>query len=311
MKKIWGFGSACVDIRICTADYGPGYTAKLLAREKKMQGGGACANFLAQVSRLGGEAGYLGKLGKDAIGDRILAQLAEEKVDISHVIRDEKALSPFNVAVYAGENWRRVGGFLLPNALGEMTEEELSLLAAPVEKGDIVYCEIGEIPLPQCEYFLRLVKEKGAVTLVDVDLDPVKQCGGTKEEIDSIFALCDYLLPNTEAVQEMTGAKTPLDVLETLSRSCHARVIVTAGEEGAWLLERGKPVNISVTPVKPLDTVGAGDAFHGGFAFALARGMEVEKAVLLGCICGAHNCMTFGARDGMLRAEELAGKDEW
>ena len=34
MKKIWGFGSACVDIRICTADYGPGYTAKLLARER-------------------------------------------------------------------------------------------------------------------------------------------------------------------------------------------------------------------------------------------------------------------------------------
>ena len=108
MKQVWGFGSACVDIRLTTADYGPAYTTKLLAQETRLQGGGACANCLTQVARLGGRAAWLGKVGDDALGALILRQLQEERVDTSHALVAPNALSPFNVAVYAGTQWRRV-----------------------------------------------------------------------------------------------------------------------------------------------------------------------------------------------------------
>ena len=95
---IFGFGSAALDFRIRTADLGPEYRAKLLARETALLGGGAVANALVQVSRLGGDAAFLGKLGGDWIGERIVAGLESEGVDCSATIMDPMECSPFNVA---------------------------------------------------------------------------------------------------------------------------------------------------------------------------------------------------------------------
>ena len=72
MAVVYGFGSAAVDFRIRTADYGDLYKDKLLAQTWAEMGGGAVANFLSQVSRLGVKTSFLGKLGNDVIGKRII-----------------------------------------------------------------------------------------------------------------------------------------------------------------------------------------------------------------------------------------------
>ena len=311
MKQVWGIGRACVDIRLTTADYGPAYTTKLLAQETRLQGGGACANCLTQVARLGGRAAWLGKVGDDALGALILRQLQEERVDTSHALVAPNALSPFNVAVYAGTQWRRVGGYLLPNCLRDLTYNELWNFCATMSPGDIAYCEIGEIPLELCEMFVRLAKAKSAVIMLDVDLDPIFQCGGTEAQAHRLLDLCDYLLPNTEAMQSLCHTVQAEEVLRELNRAYQALTIVTAGSKGAYLMRDGQPVNIAAPMVTPVDTVGAGDAFHGGVAYGLAAGWPIERAVWLGCLCGARNCLAEGARNGMLRADEFQIREDW
>jgi sugar/nucleoside kinase (ribokinase family) len=305
---VFGFGSAALDFRIRTAELGPDYREKLLARETAVLGGGAVANALVQVSRLGVAAAWLGKLGADWIGETIISQLGDEGVDCSHVIRSPDSCSPFNVAAYAGEHRRRIGGFLLPNSLGRLTEDEIGKLAAIPQCGDLVLVEAGELPLGACVAFASRCREAGARVAVDVDLDPVEQCGATPDAVEALFSCADWLMPNHRAMASLYPGESPERLCEQLAHGYHAVAIVSDGARGAWWCgPEGEPTHVHAHPVEAVDTVGAGDAFHGGVLAGLAGGQHVEKAVALGVRCGAAACLAEGAREGMLRDPRAAG----
>ena len=307
MSKIWGFGTAAVDIRIKTADYGKDYTEKLLAQESKWFGGGSTSNFLVQAVRLGGEAGWLGNLGVDKIGSAVRGMLEGEGIDCGSVIVNNDAISPFNVAIYAGDAMRRVGGFLLPNCMRTFTQQDLAALCGKIAPDDWVLIEVGEIPVPVCTQMAKMVGEKGAHIVVDVDLDPIKQCGAAPEDVAALFAACEYIMPNLSAMRSLYPSGNAEEIAKALYDTYRRTVIVSMGEAGSALYDRrGIFAMIQSVKVDAVDTVGAGDAFHGGVVFGLSKQLPVERAMLLGNICGAHNCKTFGARDGMLRREELA-----
>lgn len=314
---VYAFGAAALDFRIRTADFGSEYRDKLLSRGTEILGGGAAANALVQVSRLGGQAGWLGVLGNDWIGDRIIEQLESEGVGCGNVIRRSGVCSPFNLAVYAGESRRRIGGFLLPNSLGETTDEEAARLAAVPRTGDVALIELGEIPMGRCRRFAAACREKGVLVVLDVDLDPVLQCGATQTEFDDMTRDVDLLMPNHRAMGTLYPDLSPEELTIRMSREFSTPTVVTAGGEGAYTSipeDTAEPFGGSkatmhhpALPVGVLDTVGAGDAFHGGVVFGLSRDMPLAKAVELGTYCGAMNCTSTGARGGMPTAEDLIG----
>lgn len=306
MPSVWGFGTSAVDIRLKTAEYGVGYKDKLLAQESRMIGGGSTSNFLVQVSRLGFRAGWLGKLGEDLIGAKILDMLRAEGVDCSEVIYSPEVLSPFNVAVYAGDGLRRIGGFLLPNSMAQISPEEADRLANAVMPRDFVLLEVGEIPLDLCIRFGDRVKSKGGNIMIDVDLDPVKQCRADRGTADALFDLADYLMPNITSLRTLYPEADELDITTLLAEKHNCVTVTTLGANGAAFSDHGRCAEIvPAVPVTPVDTVGAGDAFHGGFAAGLCAGLSLWEAVRLGNVCGSHECRTFGIRDGMIRASEL------
>lgn len=233
MHKIWGFGTSAIDIRIVTAEYGENYREKLLAQQSMWMGGGSTANFLVQAARLGCQAGWLGKLGKDAISSQILSLLQSEKVDCSAVIMDTATISPFNVAVYAGEHRRRIGGYLLPNALTGIDSADITHYVQTVCPGDYVLVEVGEIPIPTCIDFCRDVKAKGAIVVLDVDLDPIKQCGATLEQTQQIFSAADYLMPNINSLASFYSGMDALSMTKALAVQYDCHVVSTLGSRGA------------------------------------------------------------------------------
>ena len=306
MNRIWGFGTAAVDFRIKTAEYGESYKEKLLAQETKWMGGGSTSNFLVQVKRLGGEAGWLGKLGTDSVGKTIMAMLTSESIDCSAVIQDERATSPFNIAVYAGDTMRRIGGFLLPNCMSEITSGDISSMIEKIDNNDWVLIEVGEIPLKTCIEMAGQAKKKGAKIVIDVDLDPIKQCGETRDVIDTLFGLCDLLIPNANAVSSLYPDTAIEQILVKMKEQYRCDVIASFGAQGAGYIDENNELKIiNAIAANVVDTVGAGDAFHGGVIFGFSRKLNFERAILLGNICGAHNCKTFGARDGMIYADQL------
>ncbi len=306
MNKIWGFGTAAIDIRIKTAEYGEHYKDKLLAQESVWLGGGSTSNFLVQAARLGCETGWFGKLGEDAVGAAIRRMLEEEKVDLSAAVIKPDVVSPFNVAVYAGDHKRRIGGFLLPNAMAQVDDEDIVVFTSALNPGDCVLVEVGEIPLETCISFCRAAKEKDAVIILDVDLDPIKQCGASLEVAKALFAEADYLMPNITSLQSMYPDVDSDTVTKTLAEEYGCSVISTLGDRGAAYAHSDGVVNmVPGLSIEPVDTVGAGDAFHGGFVAGLGLGLDIERAVRLGNICGAHNCLSYGARNGMIYKHEL------
>ena len=300
MGKLWGFGTAAVDFRITTADYGEGYKDKLLAQDIGCFGGGAAANCLVQSARLGCAVGWLGKLGHDTIAQRIIALLGSEGVDCRHVVYSDTETSPFNVAIYAGEQKRRVGGFLLPNALSSLTDDELQGFAAAMTAGDWLAIEIGEIPLISCLRLAQLARECGVKVALDVDLDPIRQCGGDRETVAALLAAADLLIPNVCALRSLYDETDPAVLCRLLYAQYGVPTVITAGGDGAYYVDRGGQLaHQAALPTDVKDTVGAGDAFHGGLLCGLSEGRPLDEAVLLGTVCGALNCAAFGAREGM------------
>ncbi len=309
MNRIYGFGSATIDFRITTADYPDDYKAKLLAQKTSKLGGGAIANCLVQVSRLGGETFYLGKLGNDSIGRDIVSSLISEGISCENIIIDNSICSPFNVAVYQGKKMRRKGGYLLPNSLLTITKEDIINMTSIMRKDEWVIVEIGEIPLEKVLFFCQQAKKRQVHILLDVDLDPIKQCEGERSLVNDLFSIADILLPNIEALKSLYNVDDKKILLEYLFKQFSKPIIMTAGENGAcYISTNEKYTEVLAKKVKVTDTVGAGDAFHGGLLFGLANGWLLSEAIELGTYCGSNNCIHFGAREGMANLKELYNK---
>ena len=83
---------------------------------------------------------------------------------------------------------------------------------------------------------------------------------------------------------------------------------MTAGKDGCYFTAPEEGVQYQSSLVQPehvVDTVGAGDAFHGGLLFALSSKMELPQSVRLGAYCASTNCTSFGAREGMPYAHDI------
>ena len=306
MGKLWGFGTSAIDFRIITADYGDNYRDKLLAQHTFCLGGGAVSNCLVQASRLGGKVGWLGKLGDDILADKIIDMLESENINCSYVIRTKEECSPFNIAIYAGEQKRRIGGFLLPNSLATLKEKDLNLFINPMSADDWLAIEIGEIPVRHCIALAQKAKHRGVHIALDVDLDPIMQCCSNKDEINKLFKYADLLIPNINSLSTLYKENNPVSLCNVLYEKYRVPVVVTAGSSGAYYVDKnGQHGHQPAMPVEAKDTVGAGDAFHGGLLYALTEGKSLSDSVLLGTACAAINCTVFGAREGMPNMEQV------
>jgi 2-dehydro-3-deoxygluconokinase len=308
--RVLGFGTATIDYRIRTADLGEGYTEKLLAQEVEVLGGGAIANCLVQVSRLGGRTAWLGKLGRDRLAGMIIDMLKAEGIDCSPVIYDPTASSPFNLAVYAGAQRRRVGGYLIPGSLANLNEDEVAALTEAVRPGDWAVVEIGEIPLEMVLEFCRRASERGARLAADVDLDPLRQCSADRRVVTEIFRHQELIMASYDALLSMYDLPKAGALARNLSKIFRTKVVVSAGAEGSYYCELGNSAeHLPALPVEVVDPVGAGDAFHGGLLHAQAEGRDFPGSLEIARCCSAMNCLRFGAREGMPNRAELEAFD--
>ena len=298
--KIYGFGSACVDYRIHIPDMGNDYTSKVMADNIIELGGGACANCLVQAARLGADCTYIGKLGDDHQANTILTLFSSENIKTELIESEVGVMSPFNVAVYKGKNNERVGGYLLPNSLKTMTSKDAKSLAGKMAEGSIVIVEIGEIPLKAVLAFSKAALKRNIRIFIDVDLDPVKQLNMPVKIFESILMCADVIIPNFDAVKDVYRVFGEAELASHMSKRLKKTVIVTAGEKGVYYCEDGKKsLNVSSDTINTVDTVGAGDSFHGSLLYSLSLNNSLDKSIKFAVHCAQFTCMGFGARTSM------------
>jgi sulfofructose kinase len=245
-------------------------------------GGGCAANAAVAVAKLGGRADFAGPLGArdDAVSSRIVADLETAGIDCGGVVRVPDATASVSLILIdaAGEKsiaTRRGHGL----AAGRPGDD-----AALVAGADAVLIDnrFPEFVTPVA----RAARARGLPLVIDLDLV-------TKPD-DPLLALGTHVIASSEALAATTGTRDPGAGLAQLAAHVQGFLAVTGGEHGLWWRDGDTLRHMPAFAVTAVDTLAAGDVFHGAFTLALAESGDVVAALRFGSAAGALKCTRFG-----------------
>ena len=253
--------------------------------------GGKGANQAVAAARLGGQVAMIGRVGRDAFGSALTENLNQNRVDVSRVICDET--TPTGTAVIVVDAQGQNSIVLSPGANARVSPADIT--SDTFADSSLLLLQF-EIPIETVIHSASLGKEKGLRIL----LNPAP----ARAIPDELLRAADFILPNETELGLLTGMPVgDLGSVEAASRSLVARgaqnLIVTLGENGALIVNRVGARHIPSYKVEVVDTTAAGDAFVGGLAVGILRGISLEDAVQYACACGALAATKFGAQPSL------------
>jgi ribokinase len=257
--------------------------------------GGKGANQAHAAARLGAQVTLVAAVGDDAAADQAVADLSADGISTSGLLH---CPGPSGTAVIlvdeAGENMIAVA----PGANERLTPAEAArLLDGPLAAGTVILASL-EIPLATALAAAEAARAAGAALVLNPAPGQVLPPGLVHGVI---------LTPNEGEVLRLTpAANGEHDAVAGLLEAGAAAVIVTRGSRGATMFRAGQPpADFPAPKVKVVDTVGAGDAFNGALATALAGRLPLETAVTAAVQAGAFACTGAGARAALPRASDI------
>lgn len=266
----------------------PAPHVKTRAREFMAITGGNAANAAIAIARLGGRVVFAGPFGgpagADMIGDRILAGLAREGIDVSNCRRIDGPMSSISAISIDARGERAIVNYR-DDRLAAARPDDPAALVADV---DIVLADnrFPEFVLEVC----AAARAKGLRIVLDAD-QPTRHT-------HALLTLCSHVVFSTEGLAA-TGASDDLAAgLRAVRRHTGSFLAVTNGGRDMLWLEDDAVRRLASFRVEAVDTLGAGDVFHGAFALALAEGREEAAAMRFAAAAAALKCTRFGGITG-------------
>jgi sugar/nucleoside kinase (ribokinase family) len=298
-------GDCNPDVLVLGDDVTPafGQQEKLVDRIGLEIGASAAITAVA-AARLGLKVALVAVVGDDPAGTFMLGQLAAEGVDVSAVIVRDGAPTGMTVALSRG------GDRAILTALGAMA----SLTAADIPPGVLArarhvhvssYFLLADALGPGLAGVLAGARAAGARTSLDTNWDPSGRW--VDGHLSAALAQADLLLPNEAEALALSGAASPEAAARALLDAGPGRLAVKLGERGVLCAEGPVFYQVSLPPVTPVDTTGAGDCFNAGLIAGLLQGLPLPAAAALGCAAGA---LSTGALGGTAGAPGLAAATE-
>lgn len=289
------FGSINMDLVATTPKLPvPGET--LLGHNFFTVPGGKGANQAVALARLGVTTYMVGRVGDDTFGNQLLKTLLAAGVNIENVLVDESARS--GVALIsiddAGENQIIV----VPGANGCVDSTDVDNLNSLLPHCRVLLMQF-EIPLPTILLAAQAAKRLGVIVI----LDPAPVL---KEIPAELYPLVDVITPNETEIGQLVGfAINDLDAAARATNILLQRgvgcAIAKLGMKGVICATREETFFVPAFPVETVDTVGAGDAFSGGYG----GGYVITTSRSLGAAAGAIAATKSGAQSSMPTKEVL------
>lgn len=292
-----GLGVSTIDL-IFVVDELPGRETVQRAHASALQGGGPVATAIVAAARLGARTAMLDRIGGDPFGRMILAEFAAEGVDTGGIaVVEGRTSSKASILVRRGDGARAIA--YSPGDCGELAPEEVREYL--IRSAKILH--LNGRHWDACLHAAALAK-KGGVT---VSFD-----GGAhrfRPEHRELLPRADLCIVAREYAAAYTGADEPDAAAKALLAAGPRVVVITMGSEGSLVRSRdGESFHQPAYRAEPLvDTTGAGDAYHGAFLFALARGCSLREAGRHAAAVGAMNTRALGGRAGLPTFSELEG----
>ncbi len=280
-----GLGYCGLD-RVCVVPEIP-LDGKVEIAEEIAQGGGPAATATVAAARLGARAVFCGVVGGDADGQVILDGLRAEGVDTGAVRVRAGAMSAHAYCwAEAGTGRRSIA----------WTRGSSAALAADEVDGDLIASAQallldGHQPAAAI-HAAELARAAGVPVLLDA--------GSQLPSMEALLSLCDHVVASREFVARRWGVDEPEAAAKALAAACGAtRTLVTLGGDGCVWVDQGQCHRLPAFAVEVVDTTGAGDVFHGAFAFGLAHRWPWDRLVPFAAAVAALKCRRLGGRAGI------------
>ncbi len=252
-------------------------------------GGGPAASAAVAIARLGGRALLAARLGEDPLATLIEAELREEGVDPRYLRRYPGFASSVSAVLVDPRGER-----LIVNYLDAALPSEADWLPDPLAAGARVV--LADTRWPEgAQAALTRACAAGLPAVLDADR-PIPADG-------ALLRTASHVAFSYEALREYTGLADPVAALRASGLS--AWCCVTVGAEGVHVLDRGEHRHLPGHRVPVVDTLGAGDVWHGAFALALAEGQNELAAVRFASAAAALKVQRAGGRAGAPTRAEL------
>ena len=255
-------------------------------------GGGPGATAAVALARLGAEVVLVSPLTDDLGGRRQREELAAAGVDMSRCPILSGYASPLAVILVDRPSGRRT----IHWSRGDLPRLDPDHMDRSWLEGvDLLYTDGHEVPAS-----LRLAEEARRI-----EIPVVMDAGSVREGSDRLVAVCTDVISSSVFAPALTGRTAPADALRRLHEMGPRRVAMTFGERGllAWI--DGGCVHVPAFDVPVVDTTGAGDVFHAGYAFVRASGAGFADCLEFGSATAALKCRDWGGRSGLPDLEEV------
>ncbi|ESZ26833.1 MULTISPECIES: sugar kinase [unclassified Mesorhizobium] len=294
--KLLSVGALTLDT-ILRVETLPVHQGKFIASDGVQIASGMATSAACAAHRLGAEVSLWASAGDDAVADQLIAGIEAEGVDCTFVRRvrgARSALASILVDAY-GER------IIVPFYDGLAQADPEALPVADLTAFDAVLVDVrwpGAAALA-----LRAARALGRPAILDADTAPL-------QILEQLLPLATHIVASETAARIVCGqALDPETACADLASRTDAFVAVTGGAAGSWWHDRraGCVRHVAAPKIKAIDTLAAGDVFHGAFAVGLAEAMPVEQALRFASAAAALKCLRFGGRLGAPnRAETLA-----
>lgn len=245
--------------------------------------GGNALNAAIAIARLGGRVSFAGPMGdaREMSSGFILEQMAQEGIDTTRIMRMPGLTTPVSAIMIEPSGERTLTIYRDPGLWTVKLPDTDELLAD---------CQAVLVE-SRCTSFASSLcaeaRRRGIAVIAGIDRAMSLQ--------DSLLTAASHLLFASEQVQETAGVADDGEALKRLAELTPAFLAATRGPLGTiWLSETGELEETAAFPVQVVDTLGAGDAFHGAFTLRLAEGEGVREALRFAAAAAALKCTRRG-----------------
>lgn len=260
------------------ADRAPKMGETILGNSFKLGPGGKGSNQAVAAARAGGEVHFITRLGRDPFADMALATWAAAGVMPEITRHDDNYTGA--ACIFVEEATGNNAIIVCPGVARTISSDDIDAHTGLISGASVFMTQL-EQPMDAALQSLGHARKGGAKTI----LNPAPAA----ELPEGMLALCDYVTPNETEAEGITGlaVKSVDDAREAAEMLLIKGVdaaIITLGQNGALYHDATQSVHVAPFNAGPVvETTGAGDAFNGGFAAAIAGGMDPIDAVRFGC----------------------------
>jgi sulfofructose kinase len=258
---------------------------KTQASDFRAVAGGNAANAAVAIAHLGARASFTGPLGgpagTDTVGDTLLKLIAEEGIDVTNCPRVDGVPSPISAISIDGRGERAIANF----------RDERLAQTRPADPDALVANADAVIADNRFPAYVRDVciaaRKRGLPVVLDAD-EP-------RPDSIELLSIVSHVVFSAEGLRATAGTDHLGRALVDISKQTTSFVAVTDGANDVlWLDDDGDLRQIPAYKVNVVDTLGAGDTFHGAFTLMLAELMSVRPAMRFAAATAALKCTRYG-----------------